>query len=426
MQYTAPSAKSFLATILVNPRRLLIALVAVAICFERVFADTAIRPYRIAILLLLGVAFVQERGHLTFGRYLRLQFAFLALATIVAITTILRGIGNADFLLGGLLLMGVNLGLYVSLRSTIKQPADLYLALAAYCIAMGFTAFGVIGDAETVLEAVDQGGGIVRQAADFKNPAYLALSFALSALVTLCWFLDRDWRGWRRIAVGLTTAGFCWLAFKAASHSGSRAATIAIVIGFIVLASTLRTRLKPLVWIAMVAGSLYLVVNFDQIAQDNVTAFRFQKKQNTEDVRTYVWASGLEAFADSFGVGVGLMQYKAVHLSYFRDFDFEDSWRFSDLQLTLHNDALAHLVEGGIVGFLIWLLMMRELYRAVTRPWQPELQWLRPAWISATVMFVACGLSHQVSGYFGWWFLLALIFSARKIDQDLAAGRALT
>jgi O-antigen ligase len=408
--------------VLMRPAVLLAVLYAIAICFERLIEVDIFKPYRIIGAALLVAALAQ--GRLVVDGVARAVLLFILIGVVLGLSNILLNDMPAAGLLGDSLLWLFNLASYVAIASLMRHRREVMLVLVVHSIAMVFASYDILTHSQQVL--VEEGAS-TRVSGDFKNPAHACLSMMMATLVIIGLVRKGLLRGhglaWRALVVGaiLALIGF---QIYVSSLTGSRAGAAVFIIGIFAYLMVAGWRRLAL-WLAgvAIAGAL-LLTQFDAWpgeSSSNILIERMEHK-GTDTTRLYLWRSGMDAYIDSYGLGLGLAQYRSVHRQYFERYALRGDERMSDHDLSLHSDFISALVEFGIIGLLVFITLCRRIWRFAHGIVNPEIRALAIALVWAAAVMA---LSHAVLPYFGLWFYLALLSSWWRIEAaERGAGVA--
>ena len=210
----------------------------------------------------------------------------------------------------------------------------------------------------------------------FGNRNHFALFLAVGCLAVPVWALgNRKGPGWR----GAVALGLPVLLVLTVLASGSRAGTAAIVLALVLGPLAVRENIRRLLaglprWTApaLIASALLLVtasvaVSFTSGRADSIN--RAMGGQVTEDMRARALPTVLTITRDYFPVGIGIGGFDPVFRRY-EPFDLLKPTYFNQA----HDDLLAALLEGGLLGLLVlvaaiiwWLRSSFIVWRSIGR-----------------------------------------------------------
>ncbi len=383
------------------------------ICLERLVDIETFKAYRVWGFL-LAVAVVL-RGSWSLDGFARLALLSLGCGMLLGLPSAQQSAQALQSWGGSVALYGFGLVTYIVFTSIGTRASLRALGMVLFFGAL-LNALAILAGKGTALRF--EGG--LRYAGFFQSPTHAATLLALGILCLGHLFQinpDRKKRIWKNLAIlaGLLLLGIA--IFRTGSRIGLIGAAAAV---FIQIATSLAPRRLLLLWAGLIAAAAL----FSWLAQPsgNMMMERFQTKiAEGTDVRVYVWQSGLQAFADSGGLGLGMGQYSVVHQQYFADKVFARKGYYAGAKLNLHNDLLAHLVEHGIIGLAAFVAMLVLLIR---RAWQVADHALRSLLLAAMTLLLAVGSLHQLSYSPLFWMTAAMIALATRSVAPLSDSRS--
>lgn len=398
-------------------------LYSIAIAYERIVDVEMFKPYRVLGLILVAGALI-TRG-LRLDHISRTMIGFLFMGLIGGVMELFGPDSRDDLFIASALLWTFNLATYVAMFSIVSSRRDVLVLAVVHALALLTSAYGIGLDARAI-----EAGMVRREFGDFKNPANAAVSMLFSCLVLLALLRASGLRKWLTPPVANTLSMLVFLFFAyTASLTGSRSGAVLLLVGvvcYILLSSVQRTLVTlalagGLVVAGMVVGVLNLDERVSDLAESNILAARVEKKGFDTD-RLYLWRSGLDAFIDSYGLGLGISRYPEVHREYFAEYAHLSDPRWLDTDLTLHNDYVTALVEHGLIGFMFFLVLCQRLL-ATARAIRSH--YVRAIALSMLVGIAVNGLTHTGLPYFCVWFYFALL-SAWRLQEIRAEPGATT
>jgi len=210
----------------------------------------------------------------------------------------------------------------------------------------------------------------------------------------------------------LTT--FCWLhmglCFTALMLSGSRGGLFSALIGLGLFPLVMRKlpRWQRLVFAAVCAAGLSIGIYL--VPEEAWTRFQTLGDEVTEGTlthRTVLWSAGMEQFRDHPFLGVGAGAYGTAVL------------RAVDLPLVAHNTFVSVLVELGVAGALILVILLAALYYSASRMQYVE----RCFWLVILSVWAVgvCTLTWEYNK--PTWLLFGLLAAHVYAERDETARR---
>jgi O-antigen ligase len=193
----------------------------------------------------------------------------------------------------------------------------------------------------------------------------------------------------------------CWVqfitGFTAIILSGTRGALFALVVGMIIMSGPALSRMswtqRSIGMIACVALVSCTALFVPQTSIDRYLSIGTELTQGTMTHRTVLWAAGLQVFRDHPFLGVGAGAYGPAIV------------RIVDIGYVAHNTFISVLVELGIVGAILLLILLATMLSSVLRLKNVE-KWL---WLAllATWATGACAVTWEYRKI--TWLLFGLI-----------------
>ena len=173
----------------------------------------------------------------------------------------------------------------------------------------------------------------------------------------------------------------CWLqlviGFTAILITATRGALFAAIVGVLLMAGSTISRMSrmqraiaALVCIALVPCAIYLV---PKTSIERILSTGTEITEGTLTHRTVIWAAGMEVFRDHPVLGVGAGAYGRATVE------------IVDIPFIAHNTFISVLVELGVIGELLLLLLLACMLRAALRmPYLEKCLWLAvlAAWVT--------------------------------------------
>ncbi len=253
------------------------------------------------------------------------------------------------------------------------------------------------------------GGNLNRYAAGGVDPNDLAMTLALA--LPVAWYLAGTYR---RPFFIWVTRGYIPVGIVAIGLTGSRGGLLTSVVALSIVPLTM-TKLSPKRMITMMAmlflaGALAVVYVPEKIVQRLATT-----STEVEDLkaggRVKMWKAGLHAFPQHPILGFGTSSFiRAV------------TPELGSEALVAHNSFISLLVEQGVVGLTLYLLMFLAVYRGVRR--LPRLERRFGLVLLGTLVLAMTPLTWEDQKPV--WFVLAALmgFASARTVQSAPAGQA--
>jgi O-antigen ligase len=278
------------------------------------------------------------------------------------------------------------LGMAFIIWDIYVTPAALKSGLQAYVLGAAVAAVSTIYNGMHGVEYYSQ-----RYAGAGFQVNDIALILAMG--IPLSWYLTlNENNGKRRFWLNLINYVYIPLAFLAIVMTGSRAGLIATFPGFIFIFISL-SRLgffQRILLLILVIGSLFAVKPFFPEASVGRLA-------NTTSVITHgdlngrleIWREGLQLFYKHPFLGVGSGAFASS----------------TTIGKAGHNLAVSMLAETGIIGFVLFsILMAMIIYHALRQP-----KWSRLLWLSVLLAWAMAAFTHNWEHRKQTWVFLSLV-----------------
>jgi O-antigen ligase len=207
---------------------------------------------------------------------------------------------------------------------------------------------------DTIVVYRQQAEVLRRFAAGGADPNDLAMVLALA--VPMAWYLGMTYR---QPLLRWISRGYLPLAVVAVGLTGSRGGMVVTTIGLLIVPLSM-TRLSPgrlasAILMLGIAGGLAVAYTPERLVERLATTGT-ELEQGRLGGRGKLWKAGLEAFAQRPVIGYGTGTFRAAVTP-----------MLGSASQVAHNSYLSVLVEGGMVGFLFYMLMIAAVFRATLK-----------------------------------------------------------
>ena len=282
----------------------------------------------------------------------------------------------------------------------------------------------------TVLTLVLLAGAVAQLLADKRAGGFIGdendFALAMNVIIPITLFMSISYSGLKKWGFRLAT-----LVFTAANASvASRGGFVGLIAVSILI--WLRTKMKIEILVVTLLAALVFVGLTPPEFKDELFSLDEASAVGTGKGRIELWKAAWRMFADQplLGVGQCNLSYRLGEYQY--DAAGNTFWLRDISGTAVHSIYFTVIAELGVVGVLIWLCMLYNLfrkYRAVMRAAVPE-----DAGISADTMFlrnIMIGLSTGLVGYLVsgiflsafyypfFWHLSALITTVYMIKEKI-------
>jgi len=239
-----------------------------------------------------------------------------------------------------------------------------------------------------------------RYAAEGFDPNDLALALVVS--IPMAWFLaTATRRTWAASLYYVYIGAVIFAILLTSSRGGAIAAAVSLLIVPLTWGRQKRSRkfiVAALVFAAISVGLKY--VPEESLARISTTSGEF--RQGTLDERTFIWGVGLAKFADHPLLGVGGSAFRTAVSD-----DIPGG-------MVAHNTFLSVLVEYGVIGSVLFLLILIELFLLI---WQMPAN-RRTVWV---ISFMALGVGMFALSWLEYkppWLLISFLLVHASAPAD--------
>ena len=344
------------------------------------------RPERVTVVLAVWLAFVG-----------------------VAATTVFWSVDVPATLVGILPFSGIVI-LYVALRLSPLDRASLVRTEAAI-VGGGATAagYGIYQFATSTLPASLEGG--VRFGRDLLDPNHTAAALTLPLAIALGKVSDRSTPKWSRVAHFLVVL----LVLTAVLLTGSRGGLLAVAVVFVVMLATSRRRLITFATLAVVVGSLFVIVNL------NPALVPPRLLTSDSSGRTDIWKVGYAACPSYCGTGSGWGTFGLVYANTLPTVPGA-AVTPSGVYFQPHNIWILAAIETGVLGMALMTLGLALAVTEVLRV--PKAVRAPPLAAMAGLLASGFVLSNLEFKYFWMVLIYCALFSRVHGGQKDQAARA--
>lgn len=193
------------------------------------------------------------------------------------------------------------------------------------------------------------------------NENELGITLALS-LVMSCYLLARN-AGWR--VMWVVHIPLCVLAI---CLTGSRGSLIASAVAALIFPLSFRSFSRPQKWLVLLSLLTLVVMALAFLPHttwERIGTIHSEISEGTLTKRTYIWAAGLDVYREHPIVGVGAGAFGPSVYSRL------------DISYVAHNSYLSVLVELGVIGAILFAMVLVGLFRlAILLPKLESRTWI--------------------------------------------------
>ena len=192
------------------------------------------------------------------------------------------------------------------------------------------------------------------------HPSYLAMYVLISVFISFESWYEKSLKKWFRILWLITGI----LLFISIYFISSRAAILAaiVMISFYAISKIIHRKKSRILWMSIIVVLLISLPLIKNNYRVNLLLQGFSKEHGFElrrqDERIIVWKSAIRIIKKHplFGVGIGDVRTQLV-----KEYTRIGEEKLEKERLNAHNQFLEVLIEGGLVGFSILLLIFGSL-----------------------------------------------------------------
>jgi oligosaccharide repeat unit polymerase len=303
-------------------------------------------------LVLTAVAVVIEvaRRHREISARLNsaAPFVLAAIALLIWLTASVLWSADPVRSLAELWKYPICLGIFVALATLVRKPATVRLLVAAFVAGALITALAALaGFSGGPVNSLPAEGRIQGGTGDpnVLAAAMIAATALAAGLMT----------GTRRVSLRLALLACIAVFGLAAAGSGSRGGIIAAVVAILSALIVMRGGRRAVFGMA----AFVLVAGAFQVLTSSSDASRLTSFGDRSDGRDELWRIGWEMFVDHPLVGVGLNNYVPSAPEYvLHPGGLNFIHLIVEKPVVVHNTYLQFLAETGVVGFLLFSLLV--------------------------------------------------------------------
>jgi O-antigen ligase len=331
--------------------------------------DTVLKPYRIIALFILffsllyksnskGLVFITDK----------LDYLLLSIHAIgLFITLIYLLIGEVNvpsFINDGSQTLFIFL-VYISLKKINFERDEFINLLKIFVFSMLFSVGNIIYNFYFISIFERQSGFL-----SSPNSASRGIVISIFVLIYLLFKNIKNQKSFYSL-INLTLLAVFFLGLLA---TGSRAGLVAVIMGitiFFIMGLNGIPWKKFSIPITLIAITITISQLFSSglsiipQQEDNYVFQRYNVEESEENVRVYIWQSGINVAFDHFLMGVGIGQYKEYHNFYIKQIENVPLlFKTREDPLGLHNAYLYIFVQYGVIPFLLFLFYLyKNVYR---------------------------------------------------------------
>ena len=316
-------------------------------------------------------------------------------------------------------LLGMTYFIYNIIQETEHLKIGVYAFIGSGVIVALINLYQIYTNPEILaFNYLKQGVRIIRSTGAENDPNVFASNFFTPILICVAW-IGTTTKKWFRLVL----FGFAGVMLASVLLSYSRSAWVSLFVG--ILTIQLFQRKNPILLYGAIA--LFVVFLISPTVQnlvlslwDRIVGLFVGGGDDSTKFRVVLAMGALTMIADSYLLGVGFQGF-STYFQYLYP-PQETQWIFEP-----HNDFYMVFAELGLLGFLLFVVIMYLIYRQALE----SMQWFRRihenAWIQAVGLgFLASFVSYMVFAQFIsglmlnslFMILVALIFSLSKFTDQ--------
>jgi O-antigen ligase len=314
--------------------------------------SSILKPYRIVgifILTIFTLTKLHRQESITFSKNVGAFFFIFAYGFTAALAFNIFGDGRLDYALNTAMLILFSFSIFVILDDlgiSLKKAKELFFIFSV-SLTISIVLYLIFSSADY----------LSRFSGFYRNPNNFGLACSI-AIITFIYFLTRDQTSIiARVFLGLAVV-FLLFAFYS---SGSRASMFALFLAFISLFwSTLN--LRKIVLVVTMFSMFYMLTPFlSQMLPTKMDyiAHRYSiESLQTGAGRLDIWKNATNVAMDHLFIGIGMGQYRSIHLNYIKKSGFSAYNTIMSHDLVTHSDFFDLLTNYGIISLLIYFIFV--------------------------------------------------------------------
>jgi O-antigen ligase len=257
-----------------------------------------------------------------------------------------------------------------------------------------------VASLETVHTYITRANEVHRFAAEGFDPNDLAMTLALA--LPMAWYLSMTHS--RPLARWISGA-YVPLGVVSILLTGSRGGMVATIVALMIVPLTMvrlsKARRAVAIFVLVLSGALAIIYVPDTVVQRLATTTSEFQGDVSIGGRFKLWRAGLYAFLDQPVIGYGPGSFKPVVMP-----------QLGRLAQVAHNSYISVLVEQGLVGFVLYGLMLVTVWLAIMR--LPILERRFAMVLMATLAVAMLPLTWE--DHKAVWFILATLLGLAKAE----------
>lgn len=355
------------------------------------------------------------------GKVLREKYFRLYLFMLLFMTLHVFVATNNFYALLGLkvmvsyLIVGVSCCVFLDSINKLKAFFSIFTLVVTLCAVNRISGANFLGVS---------GGGVFGDENDFALMMNVALPIAF--------YLGRTQKGWKRLLFWMAAISFILGNMVTASRGGFVGL---VAVGTVCwLSSKHRLRAIPvLVVLAILAWNFAPPLSKEKIQGLGLNS----AEKDTGKDRIELWKVGWKAFVDNPVIGVGQGNMPVVMNKYRFDKSEESFWTHDMWGRMTHSVYLTLLPELGVIGTIIFVLILKELYvkkkkineyctRITNREESSDIENLNLALQVSLFGFLITGIFLSVLYYPPFWNISALSITLSLVSSRITGGQGQT
>jgi O-antigen ligase len=305
----------------------------------------------------------------------------------------------------------------------------IYVLIINYCrsqrhwniITLSFAAGAVISATATILlgstyKGLDTDSARTTLSEEF-NPNYLS-SMLGTGIILIFYHLYKTRYNWLKVLFLLATIPLIYAIIRAQSRGVWIGLPAALLVSLLLTTRNLQLIRKIVVVITVLIGiiaSAYYAGIIDEAVTKRYKTISSRGTSITTEGRADIWKVGLEMIKDTFPLGVGFKNYKAVFHKYAPNTNvYMEAYKVQKGR-DPHNTFLGVLVETGLVGFILFMGIFVHLFKRI---WRIEDLFIRLVQMWLFTFLILISLKGTINFTPWFWIILAYISLVTSVDRQ--------